>query len=212
MVPALTQGLKWCSAVECLSWRRLDRYFSHLLQESQQRCQNVFPLVQEMLGLKVSTSGVFQESDKSSKLQSRLPWPDVGEEGQAFYSQAPLDCPNLDRRALRHKLSHKLSYLNGHAHKCAHTPSCTSTHTAWTSPCEDAAVVWYAMLIAVLVCLSRENPQLWRSWALRHGRCKRAPHFHFQEKSCETASTSPYIAFWKPQRCTLCCFIQFGWK
>lgn len=24
--------------------------------------------------------------------------------------------------------------------------------------------------------------QLWRSWALRHGRCKRAPHFHFQEK------------------------------
>lgn len=163
----------------------------------------------------VSTSGVFQELDKSSKLQSRLPWPDV--------MKAALNCPNLDRRALsllppryysccvkRHKWSHILSYLNRHAHSCACT--CTGTRTVWTSPCEAAAVVWYAMLIAVLVCLSRENPQLWRSWALRHGRCKRAPHFHFQEKSCETASTSPYIAFWKPQYCTLCCFIQFGWK
>lgn len=59
-----------------------------------------FPLIQEVLGLlKVSIYGVFQELDRSSELLSRRLWPDVSEEGQAFYSQAPLDCPNLDTRA-----------------------------------------------------------------------------------------------------------------
>lgn len=46
--------------------------------------------------------------------------PDVGEEGQAFYSRAPSDGPNLDGRALRHKLSHTLSDLNRHAHIHTH--------------------------------------------------------------------------------------------
>lgn len=131
-----------------------------------------------------STSVVFQDSDKSSFSQDSRGQIRV-REGRAFYSQAPLDCPNLDGRAPKTQtISHTLMVdkNEGMHTSAAHSCSCAGTHTAWTSPCEDAAVVWYAMLIAVLVCISRENPQLWRSWALRHGRCKRAPHFHFQEK------------------------------
>lgn len=60
--------------------------------------------------------------DKSEKYQSRSE-SDVSEEGQAFYSEAPLDCPNLDGR------------------EKTLIPKCAHAHTAWTSPCEDAAVV-----------------------------------------------------------------------
>lgn len=111
-----------------------------------------------------STSAVFQDSDKSSFSQDSRGQIWV-REGRAFYSQAPLDCPNLDRRApktqtISHALPVDKKKKEGMRTSSAHSCSCAGTHTAWTSPCEDAAVVWYAMLIAVLVCISRENPQL----------------------------------------------------
>lgn len=55
-----------------------------------------------------STSVVFQDSDKSSFSQDSRGQIRV-REGRAFYSQAPLDCPNLDGRAPKTQtISHTL--------------------------------------------------------------------------------------------------------
>lgn len=62
----------------------------------------------------------------------------------------PINTDAVVERQLLHALSCPNRNVRTHVH--------VQATTVWTCAWEAAAVVWYAMLIAVLVCLSRENP------------------------------------------------------
>lgn len=123
----------------------------------------------------------------------------MSQEGRVFHSEAPLTVPILEEDTKSHIHSEARRLL-----------SCT--HTVWTFPCEDAAVVWYSMLIAVLVRSPGRTPSSGGAELCVMVAAREHLISTSKSKSCETASTAPYIASWKPQRRTLCRFIQFGWK